>query len=106
MRSLTDLEAIGKLRLEHGNCLTIVDGTFASPFNQQPLAIPGVDISLHSATKYLGGHSDITAGCIAVNDDDLMLRIGETQKVVGGMLSAFDSFLLSRGIKTLGTRMR
>ena len=84
--------------------LTIVDNTFATPYLQQPLAL-GADIVLHSGTKYLGGHSDLVAGLATTNDDALAEKIGFYQNAIGGVLGPQDSWLLQRGIKTLGVRM-
>ena len=84
--------------------ITIVDNTFMSPYLQNPLEL-GADIVLHSATKYLGGHSDLVAGLVVVNDDELGERLHFIQNSTGGILQPFDSFLLIRGIKTLSVRM-
>lgn len=84
--------------------LLIVDNTFATPYWQQPLSL-GADIVLHSATKYIGGHSDVVAGLIAVKDKELAERLHFIQNSVGAVLGPQDSWLLMRGIKTLGLRM-
>lgn len=76
-----------------------------TPYLQQPLKL-GIDIVVHSATKYLGGHSDLVAGLVVVNDENLAERIGFLQNSIGGVLAPFDSFLLIRGMKTLGLRMQ
>lgn len=106
---LVDLQAIGKIaneaRSAGANLLVAVDGTFASPILQKPLTIPGIDISLHSGTKYLGGHSDLLAGVASTNNDDFIHRMGLSYKMFGGGLPAFDSYLLLRGVKTLDVRM-
>jgi methionine-gamma-lyase len=101
--SILDLSELGKIGKEN-SILTLVDSTFGSPYNQQPINL-GVDVVLHSATKYLGGHSDIIAGSITSSSKEIHSRIFQTLKLFGGTLSPFDSFLLSRGIKTLGIRM-
>lgn len=75
-----------------------------TPYLQRPLDL-GVDIVIHSATKYLGGHSDLLAGLVVVNDETLAQRIAFIQNATGGVLDPFDSFLLIRGIKTLGVRL-
>ena len=80
--------------------LTITD----TPYLQRPIEL-GVDIVVHSATKYLGGHSDVVAGLVVVNDDELAQRLAFIQNSTGGVLGPFDSFLLIRGIKTLGVRL-
>lgn len=84
--------------------LTVIDNTFATPYWQKPLDL-GIDIAVHSATKYIGGHSDVTAGCIMVNREDLAKKIGFLQNAVGAVLSPFDSYNLLKGIKTLPLRM-
>lgn len=100
---ITSLSSIAKLAKEKG-IVSIVDNTFMSPYLQKPLDF-GIDIVIHSATKYLGGHSDLVAGLIALNNDDLASKIAFLQNSIGGILSPFDSFLLIRGIKTLAIRM-
>ena len=100
---ITDLEAVAKLGKKY-NLLTIADNTFMSPYLQQPIKF-GVDIVIHSATKYLGGHSDLVAGLVVVNSEDLAKKIAFLQNSVGAVLGPFDSFLLIRGIKTLSVRL-
>ena len=100
---ITDLKAVACLAHKHG-ILSIVDNTFYTPYIQRPLDF-GIDIVVHSATKYLGGHSDLIAGLAVVNDDRLAEQIGFLQNAIGGILQPFDSFLLIRGIKTLGVRL-
>ena len=100
---ITDLEAVAKLA-EKYNILSIVDNTFYTPYIQKPLDF-GIDIVIHSATKYLGGHSDLIAGLVAVKDEELAERIGFLQNSIGSILQPFDSFLLIRGIRTLGVRL-
>ena len=101
--TVTDLAAVSALAKKHGR-LTIVDNTFMTPYIQRPIEL-GADIVVHSATKYLGGHSDLVAGLVVVNDDAIAERIAFLQNATGGVLGPFDSFLLIRGIKTLGVRM-
>ena len=101
--SITDIKAVALLAKKHG-ILTIVDNTFMTPYLQQPIKL-GADIVVHSATKYLGGHSDLVAGLAVVNDKDLAEKLAFIQNSTGGVLGPFDSFLLIRGIKTLGVRM-
>lgn len=103
LMKLTDLTAISALAKSH-NLLSVVDNTFLTPYFQRPLE-HGIDIVVHSATKYLGGHSDVVAGLIVVNDDTLAERIAFLQNAVGGILGPQDSWLLMRGIKTLALRM-
>jgi cystathionine gamma-lyase len=85
--------------------LVVVDNTFATPYNQKPLAL-GADIVLHSTTKYLNGHSDVIGGAVMFNSDDLKKRLHHIQNSVGGGSSAFDSWLVLRGLKTLAVRMQ
>lgn len=101
--TITDIGEISKLAKEK-NILTIVDNTFMTPYIQRPLEL-GADIVIHSATKYLGGHSDLVAGLVVVNDKDLADKIAFIQNATGGVLGPFDSYLLIRGIKTLGVRL-
>ena len=101
--TVTDIERIARIAHEKG-LLVIVDNTFMTPYLQRPLAL-GADAVLHSATKYLGGHSDLVAGLVVVKDDELADRIAFIQNATGGVPGPFDCFLLIRGIKTLGVRM-
>lgn len=87
------------------NILTIVDNTFASPWVQRPLEL-GADIVMHSATKYLNGHSDMIGGVAVARDTELAEKIGFLQNAVGAIAGPFDSFLALRGLKTLALRMR
>ena len=82
----------------------VVDNTFATPYLQNPLGL-GADVAVHSSTKYLGGHSDVLGGFVAVNDDELAERLAFVQNAAGAVPSPFDCYLLLRGIKTLGVRM-
>src|SRR4051794_1601607 len=100
---ITDIGEVAKLAKEHG-LLTIVDNTFSTPYWQNPIEL-GADIVLHSATKYLGGHSDVVAGLAVVNSDKLAEDLHFVQNSTGGVLGPQDSWLLIRGIKTLGIRM-
>ncbi|WP_334092363.1 PLP-dependent aspartate aminotransferase family protein [Helicobacter typhlonius] len=102
--NVTPLAQVANLCKEKG-ILSIVDNTFMTPYLQKPLEL-GIDIVVHSATKYLGGHSDLIAGLVVVNDEELAQRIGFLQNSIGGVLAPFDSFLLIRGMKTLGLRMQ
>lgn len=103
LMTITDIKEISKLA-KSKNILTIVDNTFMTPYLQRPLEL-GADIVLHSATKYLGGHSDLVAGLVVVNNEDLSDRLHFIQNSTGGILNPFDSWLLIRGIKTLSVRM-
>jgi cystathionine gamma-synthase len=98
-----DIEAIAAIAHERG-ALVVVDNTFATPYLQQPITL-GADIVVHSATKYLGGHSDVVGGFVAVDDDGLGERLRFTQNAAGAVPSPFDSYLVLRGVKTLGVRM-
>ncbi len=100
---VADLAAIADMGKARG-ILTVADSTFASPMIQRPLEL-GFDIVLHSATKYLNGHSDIVAGVVAVRDKELAERIGFLQNAAGAILDAYPSFLALRGLKTLALRM-
>ena len=101
--TVTDLAAVAGIARKHG-ILTIVDNTFMTPYLQRPIEL-GADIVIHSATKYLGGHSDVVAGLAVVNDRAIAERLAFIQNATGGVLGPFDSFLLIRGIKTLGVRL-
>jgi cystathionine beta-lyase len=103
LMTVTDIRAIADISHKH-DILVIVDNTFMTPYLQKPLTL-GADIVVHSATKYLGGHSDVVAGLAVVNSEDLAKKIAFIQNSTGGVLPPFDSFLLIRGIKTLGVRM-
>ncbi|KYD11074.1 bifunctional cystathionine gamma-lyase/homocysteine desulfhydrase [Heyndrickxia sporothermodurans] len=100
---ITDIRAVNGIAKEKGLKL-IVDNTFSTPYWQNPLDL-GADIVLHSATKYLGGHSDVVAGLVVVKDEKLGEDVHFIQNSTGGVLGPQDSWLLIRGIKTLGIRM-
>lgn len=100
---ITDIKAVADIAKKN-NILSIVDNTFFTPYLQRPIEL-GIDIVIHSATKYLGGHSDLVAGLVVVKDDTLAKRLAFIQNSTGGVLQPFDSFLLIRGIKTLGVRL-
>ena len=101
--TVTDLAGVAELAQKHG-ILSIVDNTFMTPYLQRPIDL-GANIVIHSATKYLGGHSDLVAGLVVVDSQELAERLAFLQNATGGILQPFDSFLLIRGIKTLGVRM-
>ena len=101
---LVDIEAVSKLAHAKG-ALMVVDNTFMSPYFQRPLSL-GADIVVHSATKYLGGHSDVIGGTLVVNRDDLLERLAFLQNAVGGIPGPLDAWLVLRGLKTLAIRMR
>jgi cystathionine gamma-synthase len=98
-----DIEAVATLAHERG-ALVVVDNTFATPYLQQPLAL-GADIVVHSVTKYLGGHSDVVGGFLALDDDGLAQRLRFTQNAAGAVPAPFDCYLVLRGLKTLAVRM-
>lgn len=102
---IVDLKKIADIGKKY-NLITVCDNTFSSPYIQKPLDF-GFDIVIHSATKYLNGHSDIIAGVVVVKDNqELIERIGFLQNAIGAILSPFDSFLILRGLKTLSIRMK
>ncbi|HEY8678905.1 MAG TPA: cystathionine gamma-synthase [Candidatus Dormibacteraeota bacterium] len=101
---LVDIAAVSRLAHAH-DALVVVDNTFMSPYLQQPLAL-GADIVVHSATKFLGGHSDVILGVLAVDQDDLRERLAFIQNAAGGVPGPMDAWLVLRGIKTLAVRMR
>jgi cystathionine beta-lyase len=101
--TVTDIAAVAELARAH-SVLTIVDNTFMTPYLQRPFEL-GADIVIHSATKYLGGHSDVIAGFAVVKNAELAGRLHFIQNAVGAVAQPFDSFLLIRSIKTLAVRM-
>ncbi len=103
MLKLTDLAAIVEVA-KGSNALVAVDNTFASPYFQSPLDF-GVDMVVHSTTKYVGGHSDVVGGIVVVKDEDLRDRLKFLQNAVGAVPGPWDSWLTLRGAKTLGIRM-
>jgi cystathionine gamma-lyase len=103
MLNLIDLAAIAQLARQH-KILSVCDNTFATPFIQRPLDL-GVDIVMHSATKYLNGHSDVLSGAVIVRDKALAEQLAFLQNGLGSISGAFDSFMLLRGLKTLAIRM-
>ncbi len=104
LMNITDIAAVAKIA-KANNALLCVDNTFASPYLQNPLD-DGADIVMHSATKYLGGHSDTIHGCLMLNDTDLRERLYFIQKSCGAVPGPMDCFLVLRGIKTLHIRMQ
>ena len=103
MLTVVDIAAVADVAHASGVDV-VVDNTFATPYLQTPLEL-GADVVVHSTTKYLGGHSDVVGGFIAVNRDDLAERLSFVQNAVGAVPSPFDCYLLLRGVKTLGVRM-
>jgi cystathionine beta-lyase/cystathionine gamma-synthase len=102
--NVVDIRAAAQAAHEVG-AIVVVDNTFATPYLQQPLDL-GADVVVHSATKYLGGHSDTILGFVATNDDALAERLYFLQKSLGAVPGPFDAWLVLRGIKTLAVRMR
>ncbi|HHT9116051.1 MAG: cystathionine gamma-synthase [Planctomycetes bacterium] len=100
---LVDIEAIARIAKKH-TILVVVDNTFATPFFQKPLKL-GADIVMHSATKYLNGHSDVIGGALVMKDKELYDKLQFLQNAVGAVPGPFDCFLVLRGIKTLAIRM-
>ncbi len=104
LMNITDIAAVAAIA-KPKNILLAVDNTFASPALQNPLDL-GADIVMHSATKYLGGHSDVIQGALMINDKDLREKLYFIQKSCGAVPGPMDCFLVLRGIKTLGIRMK
>ena len=100
---LNDISALADVAHDAG-ALCVVDNTFATPYLQSPLKL-GADIAYHSATKYMGGHSDVLAGVLVAKDKELGEKLAYYQNAAGAVLSPFDSFLVTRGLKTLAVRM-
>ncbi len=103
MMNVSDIEAVSKVAKEHGLIL-IVDNTFLSPYFQNPLKL-GADVVIHSGTKFIGGHNDTLAGFIVTNRADIQDKLRFLIKTTGAGLAPFDSWLILRGVKTLGIRM-
>jgi cystathionine gamma-synthase len=101
--SITDIAAVAAFAHERG-ARCVVDNTFATPYLQQPLAL-GADVVVHSTTKYLGGHSDVVGGFVALDDDDLAADLAFVQNASGPVPGPFDCYLVLRGVKTLAVRM-
>ncbi len=101
--NIADIAALADVAHAAG-ALLVVDNTFASPYLQQPLAL-GADVVVHSTTKYLGGHSDVVGGALVVADADLAEQLAYHQNAMGAVAGPFDSWLVLRGIKTLGVRL-
>jgi Cystathionine beta-lyases/cystathionine gamma-synthases len=101
--AITDIEGVANL-CKSKNLILCVDNTFMTPYFQNPLEL-GADIVVHSATKYLGGHSDLLGGVLIINSDELYEKLKFVQNAIGAVLSPFDSWLLLRSVKTLAVRM-
>jgi cystathionine gamma-synthase len=100
---IADIEALAHVARERGGWC-VVDNTFATPYLQQPLSL-GADAVVHSATKYLGGHSDVVGGAVVTSDDALAEYLGFIQNGAGAVPGPFDCYLVQRGLKTLAVRM-
>src|SRR3990170_327236 len=100
---VVDISALARLAAV-GGAITVVDNTFATPYLQRPLEL-GADLSLHSATKYIGGHTDVMGGLVATRSDELVERLRFHQNAAGAVPSPFDCFLIMRGMRTLAVRM-
>ncbi len=100
---ISDIAALAQLAHDNG-ALLVVDNTFASPYLQQPLAL-GADVVVHSTTKYMGGHSDVVGGTLVCADRELGERLASHQNAMGAVAGPFDSWLVLRGLRTLGVRM-
>ncbi|KZS05729.1 Eip55E [Daphnia magna] len=103
--NLVDIEKVAAIVRSKNNVLLAIDNTFLSPYFQRPFEF-GVDIVVHSATKYLNGHSDVLMGILLTNDDQLHDRLRFLQRTIGAVPSPFECYLLNRGMKTLPVRMR
>jgi cystathionine gamma-lyase len=104
LMKLADIAGLSKIAKAHG-LLLVVDNTFATPWSQQPLSL-GADIVMHSATKYLNGHSDVIGGVLVAREAEIAAQLKFLQNSVGGVMGPFDAFLVNRGLKTLGIRMK
>ncbi|HEV7226951.1 MAG TPA: cystathionine gamma-synthase [Brevundimonas sp.] len=104
LMKLADIQGLSRIAKAHGLIL-VVDNTFATPWSQQPLSL-GADVVMHSATKYLNGHSDVIGGALVTANADLAAQLKFLQNSVGGVMGPFDAFLVNRGLKTLGVRMK
>jgi cystathionine beta-lyase/cystathionine gamma-synthase len=104
MMSITDLHAVAQFARQYG-IISVVDNTFATPYLQQPIDF-GIDVVVHSVTKYLNGHSDMLGGFVATNHTAITEKLRFFQKAVGGIMSPFDAWLCLRGTKTLAVRMK
>jgi len=104
MMNIIDIEAVSKLA-KTSKCMLVVDNTFATPYLQKPLDL-GADVVMHSATKYLGGHSDVVVGALVCNDDQIAKEIYRVQNSSGAICGPQDAFLVLRGIKTLHLRVQ
>ena len=104
LMKLADIAGLSAIAKKHG-LLLVVDNTFATPWSQRPLEL-GADVVMHSATKYLNGHSDIIGGVLVAGSEEVAKELKFLQNSIGGVMGPFDAFLANRGLKTLGLRMK
>ncbi|MGV3577520.1 trans-sulfuration enzyme family protein [Brevundimonas sp.] len=104
LMKLADIAGLSAIAKKHG-LLLVVDNTFATPWSQRPLEL-GADVVMHSATKYLNGHSDIIGGVLVAGSEEIAKELKFLQNSIGGVMGPFDAFLANRGLKTLGLRMK
>ena len=104
LMKLADIAGLSVIAKKHG-LLLVVDNTFATPWSQRPLSL-GADVVMHSATKYLNGHSDIIGGVLVAGSEEVAKELKFLQNSIGGVMGPFDAFLANRGLKTLGLRMK
>ncbi|MFC5342952.1 PLP-dependent aspartate aminotransferase family protein [Brevundimonas staleyi] len=104
LMKLADIAGLSAIAKKHG-LLLVVDNTFATPWSQRPIEL-GADVVMHSATKYLNGHSDIIGGVLVAGSEEVAKELKFLQNSIGGVMGPFDAFLANRGLKTLGLRMK
>lgn len=105
MMKVVDIAAVAKVAHQQPDVIVVVDNTFMSSYFQRPLDC-GADMSMHSLTKYMNGHTDVVMGAVILNDDDVAARLRFLQNAIGAVPSPFDCFLVNRGLKTLPVRMK
>lgn len=104
LMAVVDIEAVSKIAHEQPNVIVVVDNTFSSSYFQRPLAL-GADVSFHSISKYMNGHSDVIMGAVITSNDSVAEKLRFLQNAIGTVPSPFDCYLLNRGMKTLAVRM-
>jgi len=102
---IADIQALAAIAHEQKDVIVVVDNTFASPYYQRPLSL-GADITFHSVSKYINGHTDVIMGAVMTNSDEIMERLRFLQNAIGPVPSPFDCYQVNRGVKTLHVRMR
>jgi cystathionine gamma-lyase len=105
MMKLVDIEAVAKIAHSHPGIIVVTDNTFVSSYFQRPLEL-GSDVSFHSLTKYMNGHTDVVMGALIMRNDELAEKLRFLQNAVGAVPSPFDCYLVNRGLKTLAVRMQ